>query len=112
MLSGAIRRVLQACNITPGGTHGWLLDAEIAQQTDLRLPDVRDCIESLSERGYVTVVRLTGNLSVEITAEGRLFLSQRERFPDEMEGDQRKNEPIRVVPKGLRSYDSMTLISS
>jgi hypothetical protein len=102
---GTIRLVLQACNELPGDPDGWLLDAAIAQKTRLRLPEVRDCIESLDDQGYLRSARLTDGLNVQITAEGRLFLSQRRRFPEETKGDQPEPVAIKVVPKGLRSYD-------
>lgn len=105
MQSGPLRLVLQACNRTPGEADGWISDAAVARLTDVRLPEVRDCIESLDDRGYVRSARTTDGLKVQITAEGRLFLSQRRRFPDEAERGKVEPAKVEVVPKGLRSYD-------
>src|SRR5262249_40038996 len=65
----------------------------------------RDCIESLDDQVYVRSVRLTDGLKVQITAEGRLFLSQRKKFPEEIKGQEAEPGSIKVVSKGLRSYD-------
>src|SRR3954465_3194562 len=105
MQNGALRLVLQACNDLPAESDGYLRDVQIARQTRLRLTEVRDCIESLDDRGYVRSARLTDGLKVQITAEGRLFLSQRSRFPEVAEGGRSERGAIQVVPKGLRSYD-------
>ncbi len=105
MQIGALRLVLQACNEMPVESDGWLLDAFIAQKTGLELTEVRDCIESLDLRGYVSLVRVTDGLKSHITSDGRLFLSQRMRFPEETKGDQPEPAAIKIVPKGLRSFD-------
>jgi hypothetical protein len=69
----------------PGESDGFLSDAAIAQQTGLQLSEVRDCIKSLDDQGYVLSARLIDGFKVQITAKGRLFLSQRRSFPKERE---------------------------
>ena len=51
MPSGPQLLVLQACNDVPGDPAGFVDEAEIADRTRLQLRDVRDCIESLDEKG-------------------------------------------------------------
>src|SRR5207248_2858634 len=105
MPSGAIWLVLQACNDMPGESDEYVRDAAIARQTRLPLSEVRYCIESLDNQGLVRSARLTDGLKVQITAEGRLFLSQRRRFAGETQGFDAETGSIKVVPKGLRSFD-------
>ncbi len=105
MPSGAIRLVLQACKDVHGVSDGFILDAEIARQTGLHVAEVRDCIEALDGRGFVGLARLNDSLKAQITPEGRLFLSQRRRFPEETKGEEAEPTRIKVVPKGLRSFD-------
>jgi DNA-binding IclR family transcriptional regulator len=80
MPSGAIRLVLQACHEMVSESDGWVLDADLARQTGLLLPEVRNCIESLDDQGYLRSARLTDELKAQITAEGRLFLSSESVF--------------------------------
>ena len=106
MPSGPQLLVLQACNDVPGDPAGFVDEAEIADRTRLQLRDVRDCIESLDEKGYVTSARLTDRYKARITAEGRLVLRQHRPFPDEPGGFREEQHPVKVVPKGLRSFDA------
>src|SRR3954453_12261863 len=105
MPNGALRLVLQACNDLPAESDGYLRDVQIARQTRLRLSEVRDCIECLDDRGFLRSARLTDGLKVQITAEGRLFLSQRRGFPEESSGGREESGTIRVGPEGQRSDD-------
>jgi eukaryotic-like serine/threonine-protein kinase len=101
---GAIRLVLQACYDLPGDSDSWLLDAAIAQRTRLGVSEVRHCIESLDDQGFVRSARLTEGLSAQITAEGRLFLSQRRHFSEETRAERAEPSRIRIVRRGLRSF--------
>ena len=105
MLSGPQLLVLQACNDLPGDPAGFVDEADIADRTRLQLRDVRDCIESLHEKGYITAARLTDRYKARITAEGRLALRQIGPFPDETGGVRKEQHPVKVVPKGLRAFD-------
>ncbi len=111
---GALRLVLQACNSVPGDSDDWLLDDAIARQTRLQLSEVRNCIESLDDRGLVRSARLTDGLKVQITAEGRLFLSQRRRFPEEIRGNEAEKgsaqTPGSGSPAGKRKAKPPALI--
>ena len=105
MLSGHQLLVLQACNDLPGDSAGFVDEAEIADRTRLQLRDVRDCIESLDEKGYLTSARLTDRYKARITADGRQVLRQHRPFPDEPSGSRNEQQPVKVVPKGLRAFD-------
>ena len=106
MLSGNQLLVLQACNDLPGDSAGFVDEAEIADCTQLQLRDVRDCIESLHEKGNLASARLTDRYTARITADGRQVLRQHRPFPDDEPSGSRNEQPsVKVVPKGLRAFD-------
>jgi eukaryotic-like serine/threonine-protein kinase len=105
MASGHQFLVLQACNDLPGDSAGFVDEAEIADRTRLQLRDVRDCIESLDEKGYLNSARLTDCYMARITADGRQVLRQHRPFPDEPSGSRDKQQQVKVIPKGLRAFD-------
>ena len=101
MSNGSQLLVLVACDSLSRDTSGFVQDVEIARQTGIRLSEVRDCLEILANDELVSVARLKDHsYQASIEARGRLFLSQRRRPPREP-----KPKPIKVVPKGLRSFD-------
>src|SRR5271157_1230659 len=105
MLDGPERLVLQACWDLPKDQYGNVDDAQISQATRLPMPDVKTILECLEEKGFVSKVRLTtGQYAAQITSKGILELSQRP-LPDESKRSGEAPRTIKVVPKGLRSYD-------
>ena len=105
MLDGPERLVLQACWDLPKDQYGNVDDAQISQATRLPMPDVKTILECLEEKGFVSKVRLTtGQYAAQITPKGILELSQRP-LPDESKRSGEAPRTIKVVPKGLRSYD-------
>jgi AAA domain len=100
--------VLDACKRLPGDTLGYVLDSEIAADIELLIEEVRDSILSLQTDKLVGVVRLENpdRLKAVITPDGRLALSQSRPFPlKEDDGQSKVKGSIKVVPKGLRSFD-------
>jgi hypothetical protein len=99
MQFGALRLVLQACKDMASEPDGWFMDDAIAGQTHLPLTDVRDCIESLEDEKFVRSARLTDGMKVQITAQGRLFLSQRRPFQDEwhVRSGEDKQSPVQTL---------------
>lgn len=75
-LKGAQRMILQAISDLPKDAGGYVTDAQIAHHTRITLDDLRDLIETLEGDEYVEVARREADLSVSITAEGRLALRQ------------------------------------
>jgi len=71
-LKGAQRMILQAISDLPKDAGGYVTDAQIAHHTRITLDDLRDLIETLEGDEYVEVARREADLSVSITAEGRL----------------------------------------
>ena len=70
------------------------------------MPDVKAVLESLDGRELVSKVRLTtGQYAAQITPKGILELSQRP-LPDESKRSGEAPRTIKVVPKGLDSYDA------
>ena len=102
MMYGNERRVLDACNDLPKDSAGFVDEAEIAHRTQLQLQDVRDCIESLDEKGWVTSARLTDRFKARITADGRQELRRHKEFPEVP----RDRHLVEVVPQGLRPFDA------
>ena len=105
MPSGLQLLVLQASTDLPGDSAGFVQDIEIAEQTGISLTEVRYCLEGLEGDRLVSLARLEDRYKALITAEGRLVLSQCRPFspgPNETQGGRRS---IKVVPKGLRSFD-------
>ena len=105
MPTGTPVLVLQACGNMPGESDGWLLDTTIAEQTGISLANVRDSIESLHAEKLVEAARLTDGLKIRATVQGRLFLQQWRPFPRENQAEGAPPPRIKVIPKGLRSYD-------
>ena len=106
-LDGSELLVLQACRDLHKDQYGNVHDDEIAQAAFLSPEDVRAVLESLEGYGLVTRVRLiTGQYAAQITSKGLPELSQRIPPPDESKKNRIKEAiPIKVVPKGLRSFD-------
>ena len=82
-------------------------DTRIAEYTRLRIQEVRDCLLSLRKDRLVSLVRLDNPdlFIAQITEDGRLALSQFRPFSDEPGPIEDGIGLIKVVPKGLRSYD-------
>ena len=105
-LDGRELLVLQACRDLPKDQYDNVHDDEIARETRLPLPDVKAVLESLDGRELVSKVRLSDDhYAAQITSNGILELSQRSPLPDGSKKDRIEAIPIKVVPKGLRSFD-------
>ena len=103
---GTQRLVIQACKDLPGDLDGFVKDSEIARQTGIRLADVRVCLKILGSNGWVALARLESGYKVHIEPEGELALSQEEPFLDRPERQSAASNTIKIVPKGLRSFDA------
>ena len=105
-LDGSELLVLQACRDLPKDQYDNVHDNEIARETRLPLPDVKAVLESLDGRELVSKVRLSDDhYAAQITSNGILELSQRSPLPDGSKKNRIEAIPIKVVPKGLRSFD-------
>ena len=106
-LDGRELLVLQACRDLPKDQYDNVHDDEIARETRLPLPDVKAVLESLDGRELVSKVRLSDDhYAAQITSNGILELSQRSPLPDGSKKDRIEAIPIKIVPKGLRSFDA------
>ena len=99
--------ILQACNGTDGDQSGFVLDAEIARRTGLSLSDVRDHLETLERGDLISLVRLENpdGLKAHLEAKGRIELSKIRPFQAQSGSGRSGSPSIKVVPKGLRSFD-------
>ena len=105
-LDGRELLVLQACRDLPKDQYDNVHDDEIARETRLPLPDVKAVLESLDGRELVSKVRLSDDhYAAQITSNGILELSQRSPLPDGSKKNRIQAIPIKIVPKGLRSFD-------
>ena len=106
-LDGRELLVLQACRDLPKDQYDNVHDDEIARETRLPLPDVKAVLESLDGRELVSKVRLSDDhYAAQITPNGILELSQRSPLPDGSKKNRIEAIPIKIVPKGLRSFDA------
>ncbi len=105
MRSGIEDMVLKACFDLPKDPYGHVHDVEIAGRTELSLEDVRKALEVLEGGGLVSLVRLTDRYTAQLTPRGELSLSQRKPFPNGSGESPKGSRPIKIVPKGLRSFD-------
>lgn len=105
-LDGPELLVLQACRDLPKDQYGNVHDDEIAQETQLSEDDVKAVLGCLDDYGLVTKVPLTNDqYAAQITSKGCLELSHRPPRTDKSKRSPREAIPIKVVPKGLRSFD-------
>jgi len=99
---GSERRILHAILREQGeALAGYVDDSKIAQIADLCITDVRDCLETLEEKECVQRSLGVGGQSAYITAKGRQEL----RRSPVISGEKRAESPLKIVPKGLRSFD-------
>ncbi len=106
MVQGPERLVLQACRDLSKDQFGNVDDAQISQATRLPMADVKTVLECLEEEGFVSKSQLkTGQYVAQITHKGILELSQSSPLLNETRKSGEGAGPIKVVPKGLRSYD-------
>src|SRR5271157_3541565 len=102
-LEGSERKALHAILHEQGGSQaGYVDDSQIAEIADLSIEEVRDCLETLAEKECVQRSVGVGGHSAYLTAKGRLEL----RRSQVIIGDERAESPLKIVPKGLRSFDA------
>ena len=105
MPSATERMVLQACRDLPKDEYTNVHDDEIARETHLPLQDVRTVLQYLEGEDLVTKAELeTGQYAAQITHKGILALG-RAPLLDESKRSREGPRTIKVVPKGLRSFD-------
>ena len=105
MLTGPEWLVLQAVQSLLKDQYGFVHEGKIAKRTDFDHQDVRKALEVLEGKALVTLVRLTDRYAAHLTPQGDLALSQRRSFPDGPKRNEDKPRPVKIVPKGLRSFD-------
>ena len=102
-LEGSERKLLHAILREQGNAQaGYVEDSKIAEIAYLSIEEVRDCLETLEGKECVQRSVGVGGHSAYITAKGRQEL----RRSQVIIGDERAESPLKVVPKGLRSFDA------
>ncbi|MGB0070032.1 MAG: hypothetical protein WBQ11_18545, partial [Isosphaeraceae bacterium] len=87
-----------------GSQAGYVDDSKIAEIADLFIEEVRDCLETLEEKECVQRSIGVGGHSAYITAKGRQELRRSQVIIGDEDG--RAVSPLKIVPKGLRSFDA------
>jgi formylglycine-generating enzyme required for sulfatase activity len=104
---GQERLVLLDCNELAGDGYGFVLASEIAGKTGMGLRAVQDCLRGLDRDGFIDLVPLeNGDLKASVTPRGRQELAKDRWGVGKPTPDSRKESPLKVVPKGLRSFDA------
>src|SRR5271166_6723650 len=102
-LGGSERKLLHAIVREQGNAQaGYVEDSKIAEIAYLSIEEVRDCLETLEGKECVQRSVGVGGHSAYITAKGRQEL----RRTQAIIGDERVESPLKIVPKGLRSFDA------
>src|SRR5271165_3144808 len=102
-LEGSERKLLHAILREQGeALAGYVDDSKIAEIAHLPIEEVRDCLETLEAKECVERSPVVGGYSAYITAKGRQEL----RRSQAIIGDERAESPLKIVPKGLRSFDA------
>ena len=102
-LQGSERKAMHAILHEQGGSQaGYVDDSKIAEIAHLPIEEVRDCLEILEAKECVERSPVVGGYSAYITAKGRQEL----RRSQVIIGDERAESPLKIVPKGLRSFDA------
>jgi hypothetical protein len=107
-LIGAQRMVLQAILELPKDSSGFSTDAQVAQNTQISLEDVRNWLETLEGEDYVNVARTEVGLRASITAQGRLALKQYRPFSSAMSSAQPVSSPPPSSPADPAASKSNT----
>ena len=104
-LEGSERKLLHAIVCEQGDAQaGYVDDSKIAEIADLSIEEVRDCLETLEEKECVQRSIGVGGHSAYITAKGRQELRRSQVIIGDE--DERAESPLKIVPKGLRSFDA------
>ena len=106
-MDGTELLILQACNRVVADEYGFVFDDDLARHTQIPVSDVRSYLELLEKNDFISLVRLEhpDGLKAHIEAKGRTELSKRRSFQEEPKEKQGQAAPIKVIPKGLRSYE-------
>jgi formylglycine-generating enzyme required for sulfatase activity len=99
--------ILNAWNHASDGLLSPIHDADLARLTKTPPFDLRNHLESMEQEGLIERVRVENpdGFNVLITALGRLELGKLRLSQDQSGKDVVKPTAIKVVPKGLRSYE-------
>jgi formylglycine-generating enzyme required for sulfatase activity len=102
-LEGSERKILHAIlREQVEAMAGYVDDSRIADFASLSIEEVRDCLETLEGKECVQRSLGVHGYSAYITAKGRQELR---RSPD-ISGGAKPDTPLKIVPKGLRSFDA------
>ena len=102
---GSERLILQIIVDSPKDSAGYVEDTRIAIASKTSLQDVQNWLETLESKGFVERAKQIGGFSAYVTAKGKQVLGLTSTDQVSRVSDSSQT-PIRVVPKGLRSFDA------
>ena len=101
---GSERLILQTILDSPKNSAGYVADTQIAEASKTLLKDVQNWLKTLEGKGFVERARGIEGYTAYVTAKGEL--RSRLTSTDQVSRvNDSSQTPIKVVPKGLRSYD-------
>jgi hypothetical protein len=102
-LEGSERKILHAILHEQGeALASYVDDSVIAEIAHLAIEEVRDCLETLEGKECVQRSLGVHGYSAYVTAKGRQEL----RRSPVISGKEKADSPLKIVPKGLRSFDA------
>jgi formylglycine-generating enzyme required for sulfatase activity/predicted transcriptional regulator len=101
---GSERLILQIIVDSPKDSAGYVEDTRIAKTSNISIQDVQKWLETLEGKGFVERAGIIGGFSAHVTAKGELALRHTSTDQVTRVSDSSQT-PIKVVPKGLRSYE-------
>src|SRR5271157_3743936 len=102
---GSERLILQIIVDSPKNSAGYVKDTRIAIASKTSLQDVQNWLETLESKGFVERAKQIGGFSAYVTAKGKQVLGLTSTDQVSRVSDSSQT-PIRVVPKGLLSFDA------
>src|SRR5208337_4275881 len=102
---GSERLILQIIVDSPTNSAGYVEDTRIAIASKTSLQDVQNWLETLESKGFVERAKQIRGFSAYVTAKGKQVLGLTSTDQVSRVSDSSQT-PIRVVPKGLRSFDA------
>ena len=102
---GFERLILQIIVDSPKNSAGYVEDTRIAIASKTSLQDVQNWLETLESKGFVERAKQIGGFSAYVTAKGKQVLGLTSTDQVSRVSDSSQT-PIKVVPKGLRSFDA------
>ena len=101
---GAEKLIVQTIMNSPKDSAGYVADTQIATASKISVQDVQNWLETLEGKGFVQRAKTSDGFIAYVTAKGKQVLGLTPPDQESRVSDSSQT-PIKVVPKGLRSYE-------